>query len=597
VNNYYKPGPSTLKSVKGRIINPGEGEFYVNGNFMYGNPEVSADNNKGIQNAIPATVLAEEPFRNESYTSVEITDAGQAYKDVLNKAGAVLPRRDAADARVVQDVIDGTGRTINREFEVGGYPDLLSAEAPQDSDHDGMPDVWEAAHGLNMNDTADGKVISANGYSNLENYLNSLADMTHAADNPVVKLKSPTYNALYEEGGAITIDADAADADGIAKVLFYKNDVLAGEVKKAPFSLTLDDVAAGTYFISARAYDSKGNMAQSTSMPVHVNGPEIAGEWTSADIGSTPVKGSGSLDGSGTLTVKGSGKITGTGDSFHYVYQPVSGNASLTARLDAIALLDNNAISGLMIRDSLEPDAAAALISTSIVKADRDELGNGDKDDTYYATYFSSRMNKGEKIRTLDSTDYPQDDLPSLTDNTLPIWLKMERIEHTIAAFTSYDGEHWKELYRDTFAMDKDAYIGFAVDGTQPAIEDKYYNVAKFSNVQFSNSFTLTGLKITDILGNSADKLTPGLSAMAEVTVSKNSLAVQEGTVVIQLCDASGNVISTSYVKSVFGVSPAKTVKAAFSTPLNLTGLQIKAFVVNNMQDGQIISNQLGVDL
>lgn len=169
----------------------------------------------------------------------------------------------------------------------------------------------------------------------------------------------------------------------------------------------------GTYFISARAYDTKGNATQSTSLPVHVNGPGVSTGWTSADIGNTPVKGSGSLDGSGTLTVKGSGKITGRSDSFHYVYQPVSGNASLTARLDSIALLDNNAISGLMIRDSLEPDAAAAIISTSIVKADRDELGNGDKDDTFYATYFSSRMNKGGTIRTLNNTDYPQDYLPS----------------------------------------------------------------------------------------------------------------------------------------------------------------------------------------
>ncbi|OMF95337.1 Ig-like domain-containing protein [Paenibacillus sp. FSL R7-0273] len=597
INNYYKPGPSTLQSVKGRIINPGDGEFFVDGNYMYGSPEISADNSKGIQNAIPATVLSKTPFQNDSYTTVKITDAEQAYQDVLDMAGAVLPRRDAADARAVQDVIDGTGRTINREYEVGGYPELQSAEAPLDSDHDGMPDAWEEANGLNKLDKADGKTISPNGYSNLENYLNSLADMTHAADNPVVKLKSPVYNALFTEGGAIRIDAEAEDRDGIAKVQFYRNDVLVGEVKKAPYSFTLDNVEDGTYFISARAFDTKGNATQSTSLPVHVNGPGVSTGWTSADIGNTPVKGSGSLDGSGTLTVKGSGKITGRSDSFHYVYQPVSGNASLTARLDSIALLDNNAISGLMIRDSLEPDAVAALISTSIVKADRDELGNGDKDDTFYATYFSSRMNKGETIRTLNNADYPQDYLPSLTDNTLPIWLKLERVEDTIAAFTSYDGEHWKELFRDTFAMDKEAYIGFAVDGTQPAIGDKYYNTAKFSNVQLSSSFTVTDIKLTDALGNEAAQPAPGLTAVAAVTVERNSIAVPEGVVVIQLCDAEGNILSSSYVKSAFGVNGTKTVKAMFSTPLQLTGLQIKAYVINNVQEGQLISNEKSVQL
>ena len=37
-----------------------------------------------------------------------------------------------------------------------------------------MPDTWENAHGLNPNDPADRGRLAANGYPNLENYLNDL---------------------------------------------------------------------------------------------------------------------------------------------------------------------------------------------------------------------------------------------------------------------------------------------------------------------------------------------------------------------------------------------------------------------------------------
>ncbi|WP_284638329.1 Ig-like domain-containing protein [Paenibacillus silviterrae] len=595
VNNYYKPGPSTDSSVKGRIINPGDGEFYINGNFMFGNPEASADNRKGIQDQSASTVISNAPFQDNGYNLLNVEDPQAAYNHVIRQVGAVLPKRDASDARIIQDVIDGTGRIINREYEVGGYPELRTGAIPDDTDHDGMPDAWEESHGLNKNDASDGKAITASGYSNLEIYLNSLVDWSYAPENPVVKVTTPTYNALYGAGGPIQVDVVASDADGITKVEFYKNDAKLGEDLEAPYSYIWEQAEEGTYYISARAYDNKGNATQSTSMPIHVNGPEVTAPWNSADIGSTPVQGSGSLDASGVLTVKGSGKITGTKDSLHFVYQPISGNAALTARLDSIALLDNNAISGLMIRESLEPDAAEAFISSSIVKADRDENMNGDKDDTYYATYFSTRMNKGEAVKTLDGAAYPQDYLPALTDHNLPIWLKIERVDNTVIAYTSTDGIAWKELARKAFAMGKEAYIGFAVDATQPSIANVYYNTAKFSVIRLTNSFTVSDVKITDISGKPVAGLTPGLNAVAAVTVNKNSSANQTAVIAIQLCDANDNVLGTSYVESPFSAGQTKTVKAGFSTPMHLEGLKIKAFVVNKMTGGMKISNEITV--
>jgi hypothetical protein len=106
--------------------------------------------------------------------AVKTDDAITAYKRVLKEAGAVFPKRDAVDIRVVSEVRNGTGKIINDEQQVGGWPELKSAEPPKDSDRDGMPDDWEKQYGFDSDDPADGNAdTDADGYTNLEEYLNS----------------------------------------------------------------------------------------------------------------------------------------------------------------------------------------------------------------------------------------------------------------------------------------------------------------------------------------------------------------------------------------------------------------------------------------
>jgi len=106
--------------------------------------------------------------------AVKTDDAMTAYERVLAQAGAVLPKRDAVDIRIVDEVRNGTGKIINDEQQVGGWPELKSAEPPKDSDKDGMPDAWEKQHGFDPDNPADGNADGdADGYTNLEEYLNS----------------------------------------------------------------------------------------------------------------------------------------------------------------------------------------------------------------------------------------------------------------------------------------------------------------------------------------------------------------------------------------------------------------------------------------
>jgi hypothetical protein len=100
--------------------------------------------------------------------------AASAYARVLARAGASKVR-DAVDRRVVAGVRDRTGRQIDSQREVGGWPELKSAPAPADRDGDGMPDAWERRHRLNPADAGDAnKDRDRDGYTNIEEWLADL---------------------------------------------------------------------------------------------------------------------------------------------------------------------------------------------------------------------------------------------------------------------------------------------------------------------------------------------------------------------------------------------------------------------------------------
>jgi hypothetical protein len=101
--------------------------------------------------------------------------AAQAEISVMADVGA--RNRDTVDLRILDGVRARTGRIINRQADVGGWPDLVPGEPWIDTDRDGLPDVWETAHGLNPADASDGpQDPDGDGFTNLEDWLNSLTD-------------------------------------------------------------------------------------------------------------------------------------------------------------------------------------------------------------------------------------------------------------------------------------------------------------------------------------------------------------------------------------------------------------------------------------
>ncbi|MBE2214974.1 MAG: polysaccharide lyase [Opitutaceae bacterium] len=222
VNNVFKPGPGTPTDdeIAYRILKPEArrakppvddyGKAYVAGNVVEGNERVTADNwDGGVQPDTmgPRAAVLEKIRQNSPYPHayLEIQPAREAYELVLAQAGATLPRRDAVDLRVIEmvrtgqvgerDVAsvradigdvgfqDGTiaeiTEAVRKGFitnpaQVGGYPQYTGAPY-LDADGDGMPDAWEATHGLNPKDASDASGdLNSDGYTNIEDFINGL---------------------------------------------------------------------------------------------------------------------------------------------------------------------------------------------------------------------------------------------------------------------------------------------------------------------------------------------------------------------------------------------------------------------------------------
>jgi pectate lyase len=131
IGNYVKAGPSTTQ--KPPLFIDGEevampGSLFVTNNILEGevkDQRANEDNWRGMGYYFDrATIAAPQPFPAPPVT----TDSPQAaFEGVLKNAGATLPRRDAVDDRIVNEVRNGTGHIVKSVKDAGGWPDFPSS--------------------------------------------------------------------------------------------------------------------------------------------------------------------------------------------------------------------------------------------------------------------------------------------------------------------------------------------------------------------------------------------------------------------------------------------------------------------------------------
>lgn len=157
---------------------------------------------------------------------------------------------------------------------------------------------------------------------------------------------------------------------------------------------------------------------------------------SSQDIGSPAIAGSTTYA-SGVYTIKGGGyDIWDTADKFHFVYQPVSGDTEIVARVASMTYSDRWAKAGVMIRESLTAQSRHAMMVTTPGKGHafqrRPETGG-------YSVHTSGG------------------------GGTAPVWVRLKRSGDLFEAYRSSNGSSWTRVGSDTIPMAETVYVGLAV--------------------------------------------------------------------------------------------------------------------------------------
>ena len=89
---------------------------------------------------------------------------------------------------------------------------------------------------------------------------------------PQVYIVSPEAGESFVSGTNITITAEAYDTDGdIEKVEFYAGATYLGDDTSSPFSHTENNVPAGEFSLTAKAYDDDGGIAVSSAITIFIS--------------------------------------------------------------------------------------------------------------------------------------------------------------------------------------------------------------------------------------------------------------------------------------------------------------------------------------
>ena len=248
-------------------------------------------------------------------------------------------------------------------------------------------------------------------------------------------------------------------------------------------TLTANSTAT-TGSVTVTVTGTSGGLTKTTTISLTIRVlPTLPSVWSDGDVGSVGVPGAASYA-SGTFTISGAGSgtmITST-DSFHFVYQPFSGDGSIVARV--LSVQGSSATqAGIMIRETLTAGANHVFLfdySTSILATERTTTGS--------------------------SGSYQ-----SVGSATLPNWIKLTRSGNIFNMYGSSDAVNWTQLgTSQTVAMAQSVYVGLAVSNR--------------------NTASLAAATFDSVSVNSASAPAPLITAVSATTGSIGSQVVISGS-------------------------------------------------------------------
>jgi fibronectin type 3 domain-containing protein len=232
-------------------------------------------------------------------------------------------------------------------------------------------------------------------------------------------------------------------------------------VSGGPYTVVASDLASPaytdtgltngtTYYYVVNAANTGGTSADSSEVSAVPSG--LPSPWVTADIGTTGLAGSAEFA-NNAYTINGAGSLGGTTDGFRYLYQPLSADGSIIARVNTLEDTGNNARVGIMIRDTLAANSRMATLSVT---------GSG-------AWRWQRRTTTGGNVSNTNSSS-----------GTVPnIWVRLVRVGNIVTASRSTNGTTWTTIGSATVTMASSCYIGLAVSSGSTTT----LNTSVFDNV------------------------------------------------------------------------------------------------------------------
>jgi autotransporter-associated beta strand protein len=191
IGNYFITGPSTTSASNDYYQVNSNQSAYATGNLR------DSDNNGALggsgSNTLDSAIVLASPWSSTT-TQLPQLSAAASYAWNIAHSGvsiqhdpstyAVSPGYDAVDAYMIGEVttLGTAGHLWTSQTETGlsngGLGTLNTGTRPTDTDNDGIPNTWEAAHGMNPNSASDALALNPLGYRMIEQYANELTRTT-----------------------------------------------------------------------------------------------------------------------------------------------------------------------------------------------------------------------------------------------------------------------------------------------------------------------------------------------------------------------------------------------------------------------------------
>lgn len=280
-----------------------------------------------------------------------------------------------------------------------------------------------------------------------------------AADYHLTAVNGNLYFTLDEDGYSPVYGTELWKSNGTTTETVMVKDIRPGGESSQPADLRNEN---GMLYFTAD--DGSGRKLWKTdgtaAGTVRLDTESIAlpSPWQNKDIGSVVLPGSARYS-RGLFTLESSGyDFFRAPDSFHYVYQPFNGNATLITKVESIGNTHPYALAGIMIRENLSASSSfvAAVVNPS-------------------HTNFMYRQGAG-------TPGYKQ------LSGSAPRWLKLERSDNKFTSFYSSDGQTWMPIGSITITMGSSVYVGLALTSQSTT----QLNRAVFSYVSISPTLVST---------------------------------------------------------------------------------------------------------